>query len=131
MKHMAVVYNQESGQLVYDRKLKEGAGDNMYGLEVCKSLQLPADFMEAAYHLRTKYHSTSLLNLKTSRYNVHKLVGRCEKCGGTGKEVHHIHFQKEAVEGFIQTKDSVFHKNHLGNLMTVCERCHDEIHLNF
>ena len=129
MKHMAVVYNQESGQLVYDRKLKEGPGDNMYGLEVCKSLQLPADFMEAAYHLRTKYYSTSLLNLKTSRYNVHKLVGRCEKCGGLGKEVHHIHFQKDAVEGFIRTQESVFHKNHLANLMTVCERCHDEIHL--
>jgi DNA mismatch repair protein MutS len=128
MKHMAVVYNQETG-LVYDRKLKDGSGDTMYGLEVCKSLQLPADFMEAAYRIRSKYHSTSLLTLKTSRYNVHKLVGRCEKCGGTGQEVHHIHFQKEAVEGFIQTPASVFHKNHLANLMTVCERCHDEIHL--
>jgi|UniRef100_A0A6C0AH50 DNA mismatch repair protein MutS len=128
MKHMAVVYNPETG-LVYDRKLKDGSGDTMYGLEVCKSLQLPADFMEAAYNIRSKYHSTSLLNLKTSRYNVHKLVGRCEKCGGTGQEVHHIHFQKEAVEGFIQTQASVFHKNHLANLMTVCERCHDEIHL--
>jgi DNA mismatch repair protein MutS len=128
MKHMAVVYNKETGQLVYDRKLKDGPGDTMYGLEVCKSLQLPADFMEAAYHIRSKYHSTSLLNLKTSRYNAHKIVGRCEKCGGTGQEVHHIHFQKEAVEGFIQTQESVFHKNHLANLMTVCERCHDEIH---
>lgn len=129
MKHMAVVYNQETGQLVYDRKLKDGPGDTTYGLEVCKSLQLPADFMEAAYRIRSKYHSASLLTLKTSRYNVQKLVGRCEKCGGTGQEVHHIHFQKEAVEGFIQTQASVFHKNHLANLMTVCERCHDEIHL--
>jgi DNA mismatch repair protein MutS len=127
MKHMAVVYNQETG-LVYDRKLKDGPGDTMYGLEVCKSLQLPADFMEAAYRIRSKYYSTSLLTLKTSRYNVRKLVGRCEKCGGTGQEVHHIHFQKEAVEGFIQTQASVFHKNHLANLMTVCERCHDEMH---
>jgi DNA mismatch repair protein MutS len=128
MKHMAVVYNKETGQLVYDRKLKDGPGDTMYGLEVCKSLQLPTDFMEAAYRIRSKYHSTSLLALKTSRYNVQKLVGRCEKCGGTGQEVHHIHYQKEAVEGFIQTQTSVFHKNHLANLMTVCERCHDDIH---
>ena len=128
MKHMAVVYNKETGQLVYDRKLKDGPGDTMYGLEVCKSLQMPADFMEAAYHIRSKYHSASLLTLKTSRYNVQKIVGRCEKCGGTGQETHHIHFQKDAVEGFIHTKESVFHKNHLANLMTVCERCHSEIH---
>jgi DNA mismatch repair protein MutS len=128
MKHMAVVYNKELDRLVYDRRLKEGPGDNMYGLEVCKSLQLPAVFMEAAYQIRSKYQSSSLLNLKTSRYNVQKLVGMCEKCGGVGKEVHHIHFQKEAVEGFIQTTASLFHKNHLANLMTVCERCHEEIH---
>lgn len=28
----------------------------MYGLEVCKSLYLPADFLEKAYELRAKYH---------------------------------------------------------------------------
>jgi DNA mismatch repair protein MutS len=128
MKHMAVVYNKELDRLVYDRRLQEGPGDNMYGLEVCKSLQLPADFMESAYQIRSKYHSTSLLSLKTSRYNVQKLVGKCEKCGGTGTEIHHIHFQKDAVEGFIQTTESLFHKNHLANLMTLCETCHQEVH---
>jgi DNA mismatch repair protein MutS len=128
MKHMSVVYNKEKDQLVYDRKLKDGPGDNMYGLEVCKSLQLPADFMETAYQIRSKYQSTSLLALKTSRYNAHKIVGVCEKCGGTGQEVHHIHFQKDAVDGFIQTEDSLFHKHHLANLMTVCERCHQALH---
>ena len=128
MKHMAVVYNAELDQLVYDRTLKEGPGHHLYGLEVCKSLQLPSDFMEAAYQIRSKYHSPSLLSLKPSRYNAQKLVGRCEKCGDTGKEVHHLHFQKEAVEGFIHTPHAIFHKNHAANLMTVCERCHHELH---
>jgi DNA mismatch repair protein MutS len=128
MKHMAVVYNPELDKLVYDRTVQDGPGHALYGLEVCKSLQLPADFMESAYQIRSKYHSPSLLTLKPSRYNVQKLVGKCEKCGGTGKEVHHLHFQKEAMEGFIHTPHAMFHKNHVANLMTVCEQCHDAFH---
>ena len=37
--HISVTCNEE-GTLIYDRKLREGAGSNMYGLEVCKSLDI-------------------------------------------------------------------------------------------
>ena len=37
--------------------LKEGSGDSMYGLEVCKSLHLPSDFLEYAQSIRTKYNN--------------------------------------------------------------------------
>jgi DNA mismatch repair protein MutS len=37
MKHLTVMYNKEKDELVYDRKLKEGSGESMYGLELCKS----------------------------------------------------------------------------------------------
>ena len=47
-KHMEVTYNRETDTLVYDRKLKEGPGDSMYGLEVCKALHLPDDFFIAS-----------------------------------------------------------------------------------
>jgi DNA mismatch repair protein MutS len=56
MKHMSVIYNAEKDCLVYDRKLKDGPGTNMYGLEVCKSLSLPQDFLENAHQIRMKYH---------------------------------------------------------------------------
>jgi 5-methylcytosine-specific restriction endonuclease McrA len=106
----------------------------MYGLEVCKSLSLPQDFLDAAYEIRTKYHpeGTSPLSLKTSRYNAKKVVGVCEKCGkNTGTEVHHMQHQAEADKsGVIKNGDSVFHKNNLANLMTVCEACHKEEHKN-
>jgi DNA mismatch repair protein MutS len=128
MKHLSVIYNKEKDTLVYDRKLKDGPGENMYGLEVCKSLQLPADFIEAAYKIRMSRSNPSGLSLKSSRYNSHKLVGDCEKCGKKGTEVHHIHPQKDAQDGFIKTEASLFHKNHLGNLMTLCTKCHDKIH---
>lgn len=128
LKHMAVVYDKASGVLVYDRKLKDGPGDSMYGLEVCKSLALPADFITSAYAIRQKYKPDSILSLKPSRYNAKKLVGPCEQCGKPGKEIHHLHYQKDATDGFIVTEDAVFPKNHVANLMTLCEKCHDKIH---
>ena len=132
LKHMSVVYDKERDTLIYDRKLKDGPGNNMYGLEVCKSLSLPQDFLDAAYEIRMKYHpeGASILSLKTSRYNSKKLVGVCEKCGKSpGTEVHHLQHQKDSNnEGIISTTDSIFHKNNLANLMTLCESCHNKEH---
>lgn len=132
LKHMEVKYDKERDILIYDRKLKEGPGNNMYGLEVCKSLNLPIEFLDAANEIRLKYNpeGRSILSLKQSRYNSNKIVGVCEKCGkSAGKEVHHLHHQKDANEnGIIKTDDSIFHKNNLANLMTLCEFCHNEIH---
>jgi DNA mismatch repair protein MutS len=132
LKHMSVIYDKENDELVYDRKLKDGPGNNMYGLEVCKSLGLPQDFLDDAYEIRMKYHpeNASILSLKTSHYNSKKVVGMCEKCGkNPGQEVHHLQYQKDANDdGIIFNSDGIFHKNNLANLMTLCEKCHDKIH---
>jgi len=132
IKHMSVIYDRENDILVYDRKLQDGSGNNMYGLEVCKSLSLPDDFISAAYEIRTKYcpESGSILSLKSSRYNAKKIVSMCEKCGKyPGKEVHHLTHQSDANEdGVINNNNAVFHKNNLANLMTLCEDCHNEFH---
>ena len=54
--HMTVEYDKTSNKLIYDRKLKSGPGESMYGLEVCKSLDLPEDFLNRAHDLRIKYN---------------------------------------------------------------------------
>jgi DNA mismatch repair protein MutS len=41
MKHLTVAYDKGKDVLVYSRKLADGPGASMYGLEVCKSLHLP------------------------------------------------------------------------------------------
>ena len=116
LKHMAVVYDKEQDLLIYDRKLRDGPGNNMYGLEVCKSLSLPDDFLEAAYNIRMKYNpgTGSMLSLLSSHFNAKKIVSMCEKCGiNMGTEVHHLQFQKMANdENMIINEDgSSFHKN--------------------
>jgi DNA mismatch repair protein MutS len=132
LKHMEVIYDKEKDILVYDRKLRDGPGNNMYGLEVCKSLNLPKDFLDNAYEIRMKYNpeTASILSLKSSSYNSKKIVNICEMCKkNPGKEVHHLSYQKDADEnGTIFAKDSIFHKNNLANLMTLCESCHNDIH---
>ena len=141
LKHMTVVYEKENDMLVYDRKLKDGAGNSMYGLEVCKSLNLPPDFIENAYRLRSKYNPSeagSILSLPTSHYNAKKIMGMCEMCKcELGAEVHHLQHQKDANEnGIIKGETgedggvAPFHKNRLSNLMTLCDRCHKMFHTN-
>jgi len=130
--HMEVVYDKEKDMLIYDRKLKEGPGNNMYGLEVCKSLKLPEEFLNNAFEIRSKYNNQyrSILSFKTSRYNAKKIMGMCENCGEKmGTEVHHLQHQRDAnEEGIITNSNMSFHKNNLANLLTLCETCHHETH---
>jgi DNA mismatch repair protein MutS len=128
MKHMAVIYDREKDCLIYDRKLKDGSGPKIYGLEVCKSLYLDQDFLDLAYSIRNKYYPDSRgeLSSPTSVYNADKIRSKCEICNlEIGEEIHHLNPQKNAdVNGFIGT----FHKNHKANLASVCQACHDKIH---
>lgn len=134
--HMSVIYDKERQCLVYNRKLQDGAGTNMYGLEVCKSLSLPTDFLELANEIRKKYNnvlggvSTILGNESVSRYNSKKIKDICELCGkNEAIDVHHMIYQQSANDkGYIQTDNMTFHKNATANLACICEKCHEEIH---
>ena len=124
LKHMAVVYDREKDCLVYDRKLRNGPGESMYGLEVCKSLHLPEDFLVNAHKLRNKYKQINhnVLDWKKSHFNSKQLQGICERCNrNMSSEVHHLQHQQNAnSDGYIGS----FHKNHKGNLLSVCKDCH-------
>ena len=126
--HMSVYYDSYNDTLVYDRKLKDGSGDSIYGLEVCKSLHLPYDFLENAYEIRNKYmnKNNNLLTNNISRYNSKKILSTCEICNiNPGTEIHHLIPQRNANEdNYIDH----FHKNHVANLTSICENCHNKIH---
>jgi DNA mismatch repair protein MutS len=128
MMHMTVLYDKMTKKLIYDRRLKDGPGENMYGLEVCKSLKLPDAFLERAHQIRMKYYpeNKNTTSFKTSRYNSKKIKGLCEVCNKKlSEEVHHLQHQKYADSNqYINS----FHKNHQANLLSVCESCHDLFH---
>jgi len=129
MKHMAVTYDLENSVLIYDRKLKDGPGDSNYGLEVCKSLHLPDAFLQRADEIRMKYNKSkqNILSFTGSHFNAKKIVGCCELCKDEkASEVHHLQHQANAnkTNNYIDT----FHKNHVANLLNICETCHKKIH---
>ena len=135
MKHMEVFFDKERDILVYDRKLKDGPGNSMYGLEVCKSLSLPEDFLTMAYNIRLKYNpeTRGVLSLDTSHFNSQKIKGMCENCGKKiGTEVHHLQHQKFADgDRRINNYNMIFFTNHLANLLNVCEDCHQDFHKQY
>ena len=129
--HMEVIFDKSTNKLIYDRKLKEGPGDSMYGLEVCKSLNLPLNFLTRAHELRVKYNNVykNILDMDTSKYNSKKVKGICEMCNNNiGTEIHHLEYQKNANKN--DYLEVGFHKNHVANLVNICEDCHNNIHRN-
>ena len=122
MKHMSIRCD-DRGNIIYDRKLKMGSGSNIYGLEVCKSLHMPDDFLKRAHEIRRYIHpeEKEVMLSDKSRYNGKKLKGNCELCGDKGVDIHHMIPQKDSDENqFIK----FFHQNHKANLMNICKECH-------
>ena len=122
IKHMSVKCDG-GGVLFYTRKLEEGPGAEMYGLEVCKSFHFEDSFLKKAHNLRRKYdkNQESTLKSKKSRYNAKKIKGKCEFCECEGVDIHHLEPQEKAdVDNYIKT----FHKNHAANLANICKKCH-------
>ena len=125
LQHMVVEYDTIKGVLTYDRKIRSGAGNKLYGLEVCKSLSMPAEFLHLANKLRCVKQPTVLSAGKT-RYNAKKLKYKCEMCDDIATEIHHMKPQEDSVNGFIEG----FHKNHKANLCSICKKCHANLTKN-
>lgn len=130
--HMSVSIDHATNSLVYDRILKAGKGPDFYGIEVCKALDLPADFLRSAMEVRDGVGRMTAVSCrrpstKKSRYNKDvfmDLCGVCQRADAT--ETHHIRHQSEAdKDGVI---DKIFHKNVKFNLLPVCDDCHNKIH---
>ena len=127
IKHLSVEYDKKEDMLIYNRVLQDGPGNNLYGLEVCKSLHLPDDFLNMANSIRLERFPDhkGISGRRTSRYNSNKIKINCELCGNESSEVHHMKHQSESDErGFI----GHVHKNHMANLLSICHECHDRIH---
>ena len=53
--HLKVIFDDDTKKLIYDRKLEEGNGPAIYGLEVCKAMDLDPDFLKLANEIRRGY----------------------------------------------------------------------------
>jgi DNA mismatch repair protein MutS len=128
--HLGVQYDAKNDCLIYDRKLKMGLGDSLYGLEFARSLHMDETFLTKAYAIREELvgNGSELKALKKkrrSRYHKELYISRCALCDSPVEEVHHISPQHLAEEsGHIEH----YHKNHRYNLIPLCKKHHDMVH---
>lgn len=127
--HMEVVYDVQKDCLIYNRTLRDGQGSRIYGLEVCKSLDMPVNFLLLANQVRQELEDLNryIVKPKTSVYNSEIYMDKCSVCDKDCEEVHHIQPQKDADSKGIIKEDGI-HKNRKSNLINVCQGCHDAIH---
>lgn len=120
IKHLSV--NTINNTIIFERKLKDGSGSELYGIEIAKSLLQDTLLIDRAFEIRN-----NLINnknaFKKSIYNKKKVIYKCEICSSKNDlETHHIVFQCMAdTNGFLPDKR---HKNHVSNLCTLCHDCH-------
>jgi len=119
----------DKNRIVYERKIKSGKGSPTYGVEVCKTLDMPLDFMKIAESVRKQIqgYSTLMVNPVKSRYNNELYMSTCSICkAAPAVDTHHINYQCESdTEGFFKE----FHKDSKHNLVALCKDCHKKEHL--
>jgi DNA mismatch repair protein MutS len=114
-------------QLVYDRTVKPGAGNPLYGLEVCKGLAMDPAFLLSADRIRRevlKIPSALSVGLRSSAYNASVVMDKCGVCGtADATETHHIRYQETADAETRQVAPGV-HVHRASNLAPLCAECH-------
>ena len=126
--HISVKYDNDN--IIFDRQILDGNGKEEYGLDFAKYLIKDNLFNEISLGVKNDLEN---YKFKLSRYNSKLIVEKCEVCNcKVNLETHHIEFQKDTDEnGYILNKDkSHIHKNHLSNLIVLCNKCHDMVHSN-
>jgi DNA mismatch repair protein MutS len=118
--HMSVIYDKEKDCIVYDRKLKEGGGNKLYGVEFLKALHFEKIFLDTCLSIRDENED------KVSKYNKNLIVSECLIC--KSKENLHTHHIKEQHLSDENGMIGSMHKNTLENLVTLCEKCHQKTH---
>ena len=135
--HLSVAF--ADNKIIFERKLKEGPGGSIYGLEVCEYLNMDTDFLARAFKLRTmitpdktEKEDSPIGKIKFNKYNKNKVKDVCEMCGYYPRlptdlplDVHHIKHQSTADENGMVNGVSIHAKS---NLIVLCKQCHNRQH---
>jgi DNA mismatch repair protein MutS len=103
----------------YHRKLREGTGKSLYGIEIAKQIGLPDVFLRRAFEIREQSSS------HISRYNPRLVKTQCFLC----QSKHDLHTHHITPQVQFHNKDTLSSsKNGLYNLVVLCRYCHEQLH---
>jgi DNA mismatch repair protein MutS len=127
LRHFYIDLQFSEGKIVFGRKIFEGIGEKLYGIEVAEYIIDNEEFQRLATKTRHQLLDEPRESPKSSTYNSVTYVDECAICGKKGGQldVHHIHSQKYA-----DCNDTIeyFNKNHGGNLVVLCVDHHNQVH---
>ena len=126
------------GIIYFDRKLSDGPGSSIYGLEICEFMDMDPEFIAQAFLIRNQIEhdkrsiNLSPLSIKKSKYNQRVMIQSCTMCNYSPRQntdipldVHHINSKCLADDNhMIQGQ----HKNSKSNLIVLCKHCHNKVH---
>lgn len=135
--HLGVSYDEKSDSLIYDRTLKEGSGNQLYGITVAQFIIQDKEFIDTALEIKNdllETYDSMLGSGKTSNYNSNVIAYKCNVCNKRDKkmcvaflETHHMGFQADCIDGFVGNKKHI-KKNQEANLTILCQQCHNKVH---
>ena len=128
-KHLSI--ERKDDTIIYGRKLQDGIGGDIYGLEIAKHIIDNDEFIRIANESRNKILglSNNILDNNHSNYNSDVIVDKCAICGRGSNEMqldtHHIkeqhRFNENKLMGHIK-------KDNYDNLVVLCKYHHNEVH---
>ena len=134
--HLSIQYDAQNDVLIFDRQLKPGPGEKLYGLLVAKYIIRNPEFVKLAQHIKCQMldEENRILTDKTSKYNSKVFMTECKICGKKPNpnnnvylDTHHINQQKDCKFGFVIDKAHL-PKNNESNLIVLCRNCHVNVH---
>lgn len=133
--HLAV--EKRGDELIFNRALKEGTGEQIYGITVAQYILDDPLFINKAINIKNELLekdgiNTKFVSNKKSLYNKEIYMDMCTICGCKEKlESHHINMQKDfktSINGQINSKKKHILKDSKANLVVLCSKCHDNLH---
>ena len=130
--HLSVIHDEQKNCLIYDRKLKDGPGERIYGYIVAKYIIQNKDFMDLVVEIKDNLLGVKNVNdIEVSKYNKEVFIEKCGVCNINNKnttyDTHHINFQVNCQDGFVKSKPHM-QMNSKANLVVLCKDCHIKVH---
>jgi DNA mismatch repair protein MutS len=68
-----------NGNIIFNRKIQDGSGHSLYGLEVAENILENPEFIDNAFRIRNEItgNKASLLGSSSSHYNKKKIITKC------------------------------------------------------
>lgn len=135
--HITLDYDPKDNSLIFDRILKPGAGEDVYGVTIAQHIIKNKEFINLSREILNEIDDkpSTLVSTKVSRYNSSKYMDKCENCGKQYNEsmnegnldTHHILNRKNCKDGFSLEKKHIG-MNSKANLVVLCKSCHYDAH---